>query len=84
MLKVEMLNSSNLTEEEKEEIYCDEYDTILKVTHNNKVIALESDGMEPEDVKFYRDLSWVPDLLEECYKLGRIDGFDEGYNSAGK
>lgn len=42
----------------------------LKVSHNGKVLLLESDAMEPEDSIFHRDLSWVGDAIFMAYKLG--------------
>lgn len=48
-----------------------EYANYLIVRYNGKIIRLESNAMEPEDVSFYRDLKWVKDAIEEAYELGR-------------
>ena len=50
-----------------------EYASYLIVKHNGVILRYESDAMEPEDAKFYRDLSWIKDALIESYKLGRED-----------
>lgn len=48
--------------------------TYIKVVHNGDTLMLESDAMEPEDARFYRDLSWVKGAIETAYKLGKLDG----------
>lgn len=45
----------------------------LVVLHNEKEIRRHSDGMEPEDVMFYRDLSWIGEAVLEAYELGKKD-----------
>ena len=52
-----------------DEYYC----SYLVVLHNGKEIRRHSDEMEPEDVMFYRDLSWVGDAILESYELGKKD-----------
>ena len=52
-----------------DECYCND----LVVLHNGEEIRRHSDGMEPEDVMFYRDLSWVGDAILEAYELGKKD-----------
>jgi len=47
-----------------------EYATYLIVKYKGKIIRFESDAMEPEDARFYRDLSWIEDALLEAYYLG--------------
>lgn len=54
---------------------CDQYTRVLQVWHEGKVLFEECDCMEPEDATFGRDLSWVPKLLTDVYKLGQKDGF---------
>ena len=71
--KTEVLVFEDLTKQEQEEYSHAEYDSFLKVSHNGKVILFKRDGMEPEDVKFYRDLGWVPDIIEQAYQLGKED-----------
>lgn len=77
MVKIEQLCFNDLSEEEKEDVPNNgngkEYASYIKVTHNNKVICLESDAMEPEDAVFYRDLSWIINMLKKCYELGKSD-----------
>lgn len=46
----------------------------LVMTYGMNVIRIESDAMCPEDVRFYRDLSWVEDAINQAYKLGVGDG----------
>ena len=59
-------------------VYDDEYNcNDLIILHNGKEIARHSDGMEPEDALFYRDLSWVPEEILEAYRLGKKDGKEE-------
>ena len=74
MLKVEQLRFNDLTDDEKEDASNNgagkEYANYIKITHNGKVICFESDAMEPEDATFGRDLSWVADMLEQCYVFG--------------
>ncbi|OEU68427.1 MAG: hypothetical protein BBJ57_02360 [Desulfobacterales bacterium PC51MH44] len=77
MLKVELLNFEDLSDIEKEGAsnngFGKEYVSYIKVTHDDDVLYLESDGMEPEDATFYRDLSWIPGMLKACYALGEAD-----------
>lgn len=47
---------------------------ILLVYHNGKLLFDEHSLMPPEDVCFTRDLDWVPEQLEEAYRLGLKDG----------
>lgn len=47
-----------------------EYATYLLVNHNGELVTLESDAMEPEDARFGKDLSWIPELLKRVYMLG--------------
>ncbi len=48
-----------------------DYGTVLRVTHNGKILMEHADTMEPEDVSFGRDLSWVKPAIELAYKLGK-------------
>ena len=77
MIKVKMVSYEELPIEVKEfEMYLPnngsgkEYATYLLVYHNDKLIRYESDAMEPEDVQFHRDLSWIEDAIVEAYNLG--------------
>ena len=75
-LEVSVLGYDNLTEEEREEHWIEQYDgrSLLRVTHNGEVIRAQTDGGEPEDNRFYRDWSWVADAIEEAYQRGLEDG----------
>ena len=53
-----------------------QYAKYLRVTHHGKTLLLENDAMEPEDATFYRDLSWVKDMIKEAYMLGYRDAAD--------
>lgn len=48
----------------------------LVVIHNGNQIARHTDRMEPEDVMWSRDLSWIKPLLEKVYQLGIQDEKD--------
>lgn len=75
---VELEEYQDLSETEKKGVsdngFGKEYASYLRVTHNGKTLLLESDAMEPEDVRFYRDLAWVKDMIQEAYMLGYRDG----------
>lgn len=77
MLKVMQLSFDELSPEEQNGVSNNgsgkEYATYLKVVHDGKTILLESDAMEPEDARFYRDLAWIPKALEQVYQLGKND-----------
>jgi hypothetical protein len=77
-LQVKSLRYDNLPEEDKGSVSGNgagpEYSQYLEVLHDGKRIALESDGMEPEDASFCRDLDWIKGLLTQVYALGVIDG----------
>lgn len=51
---------------------------VLVVLHDGKVIFDASDGFEPEDAKFDRDLWWITDIIQTAYKKGLEDGLKEG------
>lgn len=47
----------------------------LFVTYNNEVIfEMDDSCIEPEDVKFVRDLSYLVTMIEEAYELGLKEG----------
>ena len=77
MLEVVIQDFKDLTPYERDTVSNNgagkEYAGYLRVIHNNKSIRLESDAMEPEDVKFYRDLDWVKTAIMEAYRLGVED-----------
>lgn len=80
-MKTEKLTYNDLTQTEKDSAPNNgagkEYAGYLRVSHNGETIALESDAMEPEDCRFYRDLSWVEPILHKVFTLGRQEGLDE-------
>lgn len=75
MFQISVEDFDSLSEEEKgaasENGAGKEYASYLRVELDGVTIALESDAMEPEDARFSRDLSWVPELLARCYDIGR-------------
>ena len=75
MIEIKIEGYSDLSEKEKQQFlrHNAEWDDYLRVTFNGKTIILESSGIEPEDVRFCRDLSWIKDALQKCYELGRTD-----------
>lgn len=72
-MKVEILSFEELSPEQQEEHAYGEDDTFLIVKHKGKIIRVESDGMEPEDASFVRNLSWIAEALDEAYDLGWTD-----------
>lgn len=44
--------------------------TYIRIT-DNEGTRVYSDAMEPEDVTFYRDLSWIASELEAAYNKGK-------------
>lgn len=78
MLNVTTLDFKDLTEQEQAEASNNgagkEYAGYLRVCHDGKTILLESDAMEPEDVRFSRDLRWIADVIRTAYGLGLQDG----------
>ena len=46
----------------------------LKVEIPGKAPVYYSDAMEPEDVRFTRDLSWIKDALLAAYQAGKEAG----------
>jgi len=78
MLEVRRENYDDLGKEEQESASNNgsgkEYASYLRVLHNGETILLESDTMEIEDVRFFRDLSWVQKIILRSYELGRMDG----------
>jgi len=73
MLKVELINFDDLTEDEKEIVPNNgrgkEFANYIKISDNGKLIALLSDAVEPEDATFRRDFNFVS-TFEAVYKIG--------------
>lgn len=76
-LVVEIVSYDDLEEEEKEGVSNNgsgkEYASYIRVIHDGSILFVESDAMEPEDAKFGRDLNWIVNALNTCYKLGQND-----------
>lgn len=49
----------------------------LEVIHNGKVVRGHCDMMEPEDATFDRGFKWIPDAIQEAYRLGKEDASKE-------
>jgi hypothetical protein len=74
VFKVEIQSFDQLTDAEKDEWGgSDDYSNYLRVTHDDKTVLLTRDSMEPEDVRFTRDLAWVPLAIKQAYDLGKAD-----------
>ena len=77
MLEVTMPQFEELTDDEQANVSNNgngkEYAGYLRVTHDGQTILLESDAMEPEDAMFCRDLSWILDIIEKAYEIGKVD-----------
>ena len=72
MLKIISCGFEDLDEEEKELVPNNGSGTeYIKIIHNEKVILLESDAMEPEDATFGRDLNWIYEACRKCYEIGK-------------
>lgn len=75
--KVEIQQYNQLTQDEQayasENGSGKEYASYLRIIHNGKSVLLESDAMEPEDCRFYRDLGWVAKAIRDAYELGKSD-----------
>lgn len=77
MLKVELQDFDALTDAEKEGASDNgagkEWANYLRMTHNGETVFLENDAMQPEDVRFTRDLAWVLVAIRRAYELGLSD-----------
>lgn len=74
MLKVEIIDRDSLSQEDWQH---SDYGWLIRVYHNEDLIATESDCGEPEDNSFVRDYKWIKPLLEKVYELGLGDGRHE-------
>ena len=76
-MKIEILNYDDLTEDERAEAADNgcgkEMATYMRITYASGVEQTESDAMEPEDVRFHRDLSWVKGAILRAYRQGMED-----------
>jgi hypothetical protein len=55
---------------------------VLVVENNGLPFFFQTDRMAPEDAYFTRDLSWIPEIIEKVYELGRKQGYDEQLEEA--
>mgnify|MGYP006300916177 CR=1 FL=1 len=79
MLKVKLARYSGLPDEVNDMYLPDrrkgkEYAGYLLVYDGYKLIRVESDDIQPEDVSFTRDLNWIKDAIQNAYKKGIRDG----------
>jgi len=75
-LSVEIVDWDGLPEVYKKMVYQhrkDDGNSYMLISHNNEEPEVETDGMEPEDVRFCRDLSWIKPAIEQAYKWGLAD-----------
>jgi len=80
-MKTQLLTFNDISQSEKDNAPNNgsgkEFSGYLHVSHNGETIALHSDAMEPEDCRFYRDLSWIEPLLHKVFNLGRQEALEE-------
>jgi hypothetical protein len=50
----------------------------LVIRYKGEILSIESDAMEPEDARFYRDLSWIKPMIERAYELGVSESKSNG------
>jgi len=90
-MKIETLNYEQLPQNINKESPSDngsgkEYASYLLITHDDGEQDIFSDAMEPEDARFYRDLSWISDTILKVYTkaktVGQNVGFADGYECA--
>lgn len=53
--------------------YGKEYATYMLIYYDGHLESVYSDAMEPEDVRFSRDLSWIQKEIEYAYNCGVKD-----------
>ncbi len=77
MLEIKLQGFEDLNDSEKCSVSNNgsgkEYACYLRMLHNGETVALESDAMEPEDARLYRDLAWVERLIKQAYLMGIKD-----------
>ena len=72
MFEIKIVNYTDLPNKLKEDYY-DYNDNFLLIYIDGELKEMFCDGMEPEDCRFTRDLSWIKDLLYDTYHLGKMD-----------
>jgi len=78
-MKISICSYEDLLEEEKDDFYDDGYRSYLVIDWGGGEREIYTDGMEPEDATFARDLSWIINLVEKAYKKGYQESSDEYY-----
>ena len=88
MFEIRIVDYDDLPGDLKETEYCcrySQYSNFFLLYNDDKLIFHQSDKMEPEDVSFHRDLSWIRDLVLQVNKLGKAQGhLDELENKVRK
>ncbi len=78
MFKIEMIDDvKNLPpdiREYEEDYYDADCTSYLLMYRNGKLDCYATDHMEPEDVRFWRDLSWIESWIKKAYQYGVEDG----------
>ena len=80
MIKVKLARYEDLPEDIEKEFSLPnrrkgkEYAGYLLIYDGMELTRVESDDIQPEDVSFTRDLSWVKEAIEDAYKKGIRDG----------
>jgi hypothetical protein len=85
MLKVEKLGWDDLPQTERDRYgrWSDrQYGTFLQIEHGD-FSRIYSDTMEPEDARFFRDLSWVEHEIRRAYNFGIQDERERQTDKAG-
>jgi len=76
-MKIEILGYDDLAEDERSKAANNgcgrEMATYMRITYASGIVQTESDAMEPEDARFYRDLSWVKGAILRAYRQGMED-----------
>ena len=80
-IKTMMKSAHELNHEERQRLGhppTGDMEDYLVVYHDGHPKVVVSDEMAPEDVRFYRDLSWIGPAIEKAYEWGREDGYVDG------
>ena len=77
-LEINELRFDDLTEEQQENVPDNgsgkDYASYIEIKLNGEVVDIFSDAMEPEDVTFGRDLSWIAPVIKAAYEAGLEEG----------
>ena len=64
-----------IPQEVRDTQWLDDFDfNLLALYHDDKLLAVATDGMEPEDACFYRDLDYIEEWVRMAYEAGIEDG----------